>query len=537
MLRITANLKTYMVQNHALAEDADEATTRKAVSDAIADGKLELSKLAELTKAEESDAEKKVRSLVRDEMSGLNGKLDKLFDMIGTKSGDGAQTKAAAADASATAGVAQKAFAAAAAAQGDPAASADDARIRVKSVVEQFDDSRTAATWDKSGNIRNAKHLGGRSITENWENYGAIDMPTRRSKALAGAWFKHMVNRAARGKGVQPVFKMTELDRQLVEYAVHECSFYGPVGEDGYEYEGTKLFTDLHRKTLLDDSTSGGLEAVPIEFDAAFILTPLLTGELFPLVTVTQVTRRRIEATKIGNPTLGWGTAEGTAIGLFDTDSLVSAFDNTIYPVSGAMEIGRDMLADSPLDIGGIVVQRYGQAFLKEMDTVIAEGNGTNQPTGIMTTSGYTSVTPSGGAGAAQTVGDYEALYFNIAKEYRTEPGARFIYLSTDTSYKRARGIPVDSSNDQRRVFGMDQTDYMLFGHPYRVCSSLDNAQIAGVCINRFRLYRRAGLEVRIVTEDASLARANTQLIVVRARFGGAMEQAGAMVAITTGQA
>lgn len=558
-MKITPELKSHMVEKFNLPADATEDVIRKAVSEKIVSGELSLDDVQRLTVVKATEAEQKIQGIVE-------AAVAKALAGVGlqAKGGDGAALptdKAGAlrqdagngtAAGSAGTSVAQKGYAMAANAGTAATFESDsgDFNVRVKSVVESFRDVKTAATWDKSSNEFLRKEFGGRSVNEFWSGAGvnSFDMPTERSKAISGAWFKHLVNKAYRksGRTVPYQFQLKDLDRKLIEYAVHECKFVGPIGYHGgdrdsdnadFWCEGLKLESDLMKKAILDDSTSGGLEAVPIEFDANLILTPLLTGELFPLVDVRQVTRRRIEGTKMSNPTLSWGTASGSTISLFDTDSFISAFDNTIFPCSGALEVSRDFLSDSPLDIGNVIVQRYGAAFLKEMDTVIAEGNGTSQPEGLFTASGVSTVTPVGGNGTAQQIGDYEALYFNIGKEFRTEPGARFIYLANDVTYKRARGLPVNSSSDARRIFGMEQGDYRIFGHPFRVVGALDNNQIAGVMINRYVLYRRAGLEVRVVTEDATLARQDKQLIVVRARFGGSLNHSSAMVKITAGQA
>jgi HK97 family phage major capsid protein len=320
-------------------------------------------------------------------------------------------------------------------------------------------------------------------------------------------------------------------------HAIHNCKFMGEVA--GFEYEGDAPVMEMHRKALLDDSTSGGLEAVPIEFDAAVILTPLLNGEIFPLVDQRVVSRRRIEATKVGNPTMSWGTSSGTEIPLFDTDSFISAFDNSIYPITGAMELGLDFLADSPLAIGSIVINNYGQTFQKEMDTVLCTGNGTNRPEGIFTTSGVSTVTMSS---SAPTVGGYEGLIFGVAKQYLAQagnpPNSRATFVGTQTSYSRARAIPVDSSADARRIFGMNELDYSLFNFRYAINAAGGNTKIAFVCWNRYRLYRRLGFEVAVVAgTDRGLARANKQGIMVRARFGGAMEDAAAMMKSTDAQA
>lgn len=555
MLTITPALRKHMTEKFQVKADASDDDVRKSVSEQVLAGKITPAELVELTKAPaQSEAETKVQGMIDSSLAKALGPmtelLTKALGQTGTagagkpdgqtaggapveNKGGGTQVQ------SGQQNPAEKALALAGTYGGD-----DQVRVRVKNAVEQFSDTRTTLTWDKSSLPRLQKALAGMPVTSHFDGlpYTLDDVrQSDRMKAIAGVWFKHMGLRRMRAKGqsVPGHIALKEYEKDILQYIVHECKFVG--GDEsqfgGYEYEGTKLKDDLHRKAVLDDSTSGGLEAVPIEFDAAVILTPLLNGELFPFVSIANVTRRRIEATKISNPTMQWGTAEGTAISLFNTDSFISAFDNSIYPITGAIELGLDFLADSPLAVAGIVIDRYGLRFRQEMDNVIATGNGTNQPEGLFTASGVATVTPAGGAGGAQTVGDYESLRFGVAKEFREEAGNRAMYVATDTSYARARGIPVDSSNDQRRVFGIDnQEDYRLFNRRYAVNGSLTNAQIGYFCMNRYRMYRRQGLEVRLVTEDWTLARQNKEGLIVRARFGGALELAAAGAKITNGQ-
>ena len=183
----------------------------------------------------------------------------------------------------------------------------------------------------------------------------------------------------------------------------------------------------------------------------------------------------------------------------------------------------------------------YVKRFREEMDNVIAANAGTTAPQGVLYASGISAITPSGGAGAAQTVADYEGLMFGVKKQYRAEarPGNQAVFIGTETSYQRARSIVV-SATDQRRVFGMETNTheaYSILGHRYAINESLSNAQILFCCLNRYRLYRRQGFEVRVVTEDKELARKNQRLILVRARFGGKLELSGAATKITNGQA
>ena len=238
----------------------------------------------------------------------------------------------------------------------------------------------------------------------------------------------------------------------------------------------------------------------------------------------------------MNNPTISWGTAEGTAITPLNTAAFVSAFDTPIQVATAAMEIGLDFEEDSPVDMGGAIQEKYGEKFQEDMDRVIAVGNGTTEPLGISNTSGVTAIVSDSGVGGPPTVSDYEGLYFGVAKQYRTEPGAITAYIANDTSYRNACAIQV-GPDDQRRVFGMDHANYELLGRPYKVQNSIGNSTLMFANLKRYRLYRRLGMSLRIETAGRALALANTRLIVLRARVGGQMETANAMSLISDAQA
>lgn len=534
-MKITMQLKAFLFAMHSIPMEAADDDVRKSVADLLGNGKLDMAKVTELTTVKSAEGGAGVPGKAQEMIdASVTKAVAPILDAIKAMQGNGGSmgnTPASPFPAgSAPSGA--KLYGTAA----EFTTEDQEARVRVKSVVEQFRDDRTAATFDKSSNDHLRKSFGGRQVTEFVRDLGyTIDMPTERSKAISGAWFKMLALKQA---GCPAHIKMTELDNQLVQYAIHECKFIGEVGR--FDFEAERLSTPEMRKAVLDDSTSGGLYAVPIEFDANFVLTPLLNGQLFPLVSLTNVSRRRIESFKLSNPSMYWGTSEGTAVAPFDTSSFISQFNNNIYPITGAMEMGLDFLNDSPVNIGDAIVSRYGQSYLKSLDDVIATGNGTNQPEGVFTASGVTTVTPAG-SGASPTVGDYEGLVFGVAKEFREEagqpPNSRAVFIGTDTSYSRARGIPVNSSSDARRIFGMDQQSYRLFDYRYAINGSPGNTKIGFFCMNRYRMYRRQGLEVRIITQDWTLAKQNKQGLILRARFGGALDHASAGAKITDAKA
>src|SRR5262249_22978560 len=139
-----------------------------------------------------------------------------------------------------------------------------------------------------------------------------------------------------------------------------------------------------------------------------------------PFVEARTVPRgSRVEGASIGNPTLTWGTAEGTSLTVFNTTSLAAAIDSTIYPVKIGLEVGRDFLSDSPADVGEILVANIGQRVMQEFDKMIAVGSGSSQPQGVFNASGIASVSSTNGTGGPLAIDDAENLAFAIGKQYR----------------------------------------------------------------------------------------------------------------------
>lgn len=336
--------------------------------------------------------------------------------------------------------------------------------------------------------------------------------------AKAGVLFK----RAAARAGL-PV-TLNEHELELESEIFEKDTFVGNL--DGQWQTG---IPGSRVKSLLSDNVSGGQYLSPQWLDDAVIQYPLLHSELLPRVDLVNVPRgSSIETAGVGNPSVVWGVAEGTAATPFTTTSLVSQVTADILPVSCYVEIGRDFMADAAVDVGRILVENVGQKLLAELDRVIAVGVGsTTEPQGIFAASGLTDIgTPAGGNGAAPQVADYESLCFGTGKQYRN-PAMRCAFIGNDTSYKRARGIPVGGS-DARRVFGMDHQSYMLLDYPFVICNDVPNTKCAFGALTKYRLWRRQSSEIRFETGGKTLALSNQALLCVRGRFGGKVVDANA---------
>lgn len=549
-MKVTQKLRDHMVKSFEMDAEATDAEVRNLVLKSIVSGQMTQDDLSALVvEGTGSQLEEVITGVVQKAFGKMGLTLDE-----SEVDGDGEQdhdlkTKAFTQDDVAgqkddkvTSAQITKAFV-----NGDASYQEfNDHSIRVKSVVERFDDTRTALTYAESENEYVRKSFGSRPVMVG-DGVGSrsLDKPTARQAAIAGAWMKHLVTKAAyaSGRPVPPQFRKNEQDHQLIQYTIHECKFLGPMNwkesseTAEYWFENQKA-GDHWKKALADDTISGGLEAVPVELDNQTIITPLLNGELFPLVTVRNVTRRRIEAYGVANPTMQWGYGDLNVQPIFDTRDFIQAFDVNIHTLSGSMEIGRDFESDAPEDIGGVVVNRYGERHKQELDNVIANGNGITQPEGLFQAPGIVVVSNQAGSGLGPMVGDYETLKFAVRKEFRDEAKNRCIYLSTDDSYRRARGIRVNDTNDERRIFGVEnQMDYKLFGYDYKVNESITSNNIGFWCMNRYRMYRRQGLEVVIEEGGKDLRSRNKRYIVMRSRWGGALDHAGAGAKITDAQA
>jgi HK97 family phage major capsid protein len=531
-------------QKHLKPETRNEDEVRKHFADAIVEGKIDAAEIADLTKKEADQAESRIEAMVA---AAVSSAVTKSFEAFSARFGNAETATGESGSSTGGTKAVGDSIVISGAKGGDGASSADGSDIRVKGIKERFNTDESPVYFKQ---MKASRGFNGGETSHVIGGDGGIAArelrhPSEWTKAVAGVTAKRMARLAYKSAGL-PVPKNcqeTELDRQIWVEALHTSKWIGPVGglSDGYDGEQAayghaegSVLKDFQIKAMLDDVTSGGLEAVPIEFDSAVITTPLLQRELWPLVNETLTTRRRIEGFSIGNFTFN-RTAEGTSIPLFDTDSFIAAFDTTIHPVTGAVEFGLDFVSDSPVAIGALMLSRYAVAYGKEMDDLIAAGTGTNEMLGLINTVGITAVDSTEGASGPHRVTDYENLLFAVPKEFRSEAGAsRSIFLSNERSYQRSRQIRVDTTSadtDQRRLLVGDHKnyeDYMTAGHPHKINESLSNADVGFFCMNRFRLYRRAGFQTIVETAGSDLRRRNMGLIVVRARVGGQMELAAA---------
>jgi len=551
---ITAQLKKWLIEKAGVKEDATDDECRKAAGDAVVDGKLTVEKLAELT----SDPEAKEADVFAAKLDAIAAGLGKLTEtLVKEKTSDkeaeekkkeveeaAVKTKKDAEE-KATKEAEEKAqkeksqpsltelSKMIARMGGTPDGVDGDKRIdvRVKEAAERYDDTKSVMTYPAHNKSGRTHPLAGRPVTDFTERSRIVNTPSQRDMAVCGSFAKFLCATAQRGGSRTFGFQsLPQHDKELLHYAMEKMEWGG--ASDGGDFADicNRRLTSMEQKQLIDDATSGGLEAAPIVFDDQVIQAPLLNGELFPLVNVIPLDRgRRVEGVSTGTVTGSWGGVDDTAITLFTTTAYVTAFDTTIYRWEGAIRIGLDFLSDTPIDFGQHITAQYGERLLEDLDDVVAAGNGTDRPQGVINATGITTVA----WGGATSIGNYESLRFSVTKqEHGAAVKASSVFCGTETSYMRARALPVGAA-DARRLGGMDYDSYSWMERPYKINATLANTQIFYAVLARYRMYRRRGLFMRTSTEGDTLIRRNELLMIAMCRYGGQMER-GAAAAVTT---
>lgn len=526
-MNLTKNLKNWLIENADVKESASDDEYKKAASDALINGVLSADKFAELTKDPEVDSAneflKKIDQLINVvESSQKTTVTEETVEEVVEEVVEQKQVQP------------KSRFAKMVTELGGMAVEiGNDGKtidVRVKEAVEQYDNTKTTLCYPETTKRGHRHQLAGEPVKE----FGLTkNASTDRDAAQAGAFAKFQILSASprlAGNGQNAWNALSEHEKELLAHLAEKGEWDASKdGRSSKEVGYKSQNGGFGIKALVDDGgASGALEAAPIVFDDMVIQTPLLHGELYPLVNVVPIDRgRRIEGVSTGTVTGNWGGIDDTAISLFNTNSYISAFDTTIFRWQGAITVGLDFMSDTPIDFGAHITAQYGERLLEDLDDVIAAGNGTTQPSGIINDAGTTIAW-----GGSTTLGNYESLRFGVSKaEHRPNLRNTAVFCGTETSYQRARAIPVGAS-DARRLGGMNYDSYQWMERPYAINESLTDQQIFYAIMGRYRMYRRRGLAIRTSTEGDTLIRNNELLIVAMARFGGQIER-GACAART----
>jgi len=527
MLKLTKALREWLIANREIEQDAEDETFRLEVGKAIADGSLSVEEFSKLIRDEKvGEANEFAKRLER--LDKMADSIEGLTKAMAIKEEEEKKVNLQVEDKTDGLKDVSKMIVENSTAQ-DGEHRSD---VRLKTVKEIFSTTTKTMTYPSTDRRGERHRMAGQPVVV--DGHRTLMEPSDLDKACAGAWAKFQIASVTPLLAGNPSLaweRLSETEKMLLDHLCKEGDW------DATDRDGHPRMEKGYRggtKQLIDDVISGGFEATPIVFDDQAIETPRLYGELYPLVNEIPLARgRRVEGVSVGTVTVAWGGVDATAIALFNTAGFVAAFDTTIYRCQGAVVIGLDFMSDSPIDFGSLITKQYGEQLLVSLDNVIATGNGTTQPQGIMNAAGTTVVA----FGGTTTLGAYESLLFGVHKrELLPNVLSSYVFCGTDTSYSRARGLNVTAA-DQRRLGGGeagqgDYRSYTWMGRPYKINESLTNQQIFCGVLANYQMYRRKGFTVRTSTEGDTLIRANELLIMFMARYGGQLKR-GACAAVT----
>lgn len=420
--------------------------------------------------------------------------------------------------------------------------------VTVKTAGDQYEKSTKEVVFPKGHtNAGKSAKIGGHTINELSEY----------DKAVSGAFWKFTVRQACKEAGVSPPAwsALTKHDRELLCHAAENAKWIGVHStktlSDDRALDAAGEHSPIRRRRLTseerdyakavfmgkaigDDVDSGGIYMSPVAFDDAVITYPLLYGQIAPDVDIRDTDRRRVQRPIMSPITFQSGPAGTSQATVFDTAGLISNFEVPITRATAAIELDLDLEADSPVNIGSVVVDYLGQASLSYLDFVFYAGNGVSEPLGIKRTPGAAVVPSTFGLGGPFTLSDVRALRESVPTNYRRNGNSKWKMVMSDLTRAKLLGIPV-GQHDTRPVFGYHQSEedsYKFDGADVRIVNGyngveIPTGEISWADLSKYQAYRRLDRQVVIDTSGRQLVLGNKRLILYRQRWGGQMQLAG----------
>lgn len=134
------------------------------------------------------------------------------------------------------------------------------------------------------------------------------------------------------------------------------------------------LYTGEHRALGETSPTYDnlGAEYVVTELFNAIVNRLAYSSVALQLATVVRPNAQKISFPKVGDATASF-VAEGTAT--TDQDISTSSSDLTLYEMRASCAVSRSLIEDSPIDVAGLVAERFAQAYAQKFDSTWLGGN------------------------------------------------------------------------------------------------------------------------------------------------------------------
>lgn len=193
-----------------------------------------------------------------------------------------------------------------------------------------------------------------------------------------------------------------------------------------------------------DVSTSSTGAPVPTDFygqifDVARYVGPMLDGGLVTILNTAS--GAPLELPRGNAYSTGTVTSEAGAIGESDP-TFLSFLTLGAYKESFLVQVSREMLEDSGVDLQGYLAKNVGQALGYAANGHLTTGTGTVQPTGVVTSAG-SGITGGTGVSGAFTADNVLDLVYSLDAAVRNLPGFRI--MGSTTAVRNLRKLKDDN--------------------------------------------------------------------------------------------
>ena len=282
-----------------------------------------------------------------------------------------------------------------------------------------------------------------------------------------------------------------------------------------------------HVKALASGVDEAGGYMVPPEFRAQLIEDLQDKAFLRSLVTVIPMNTNSMEIpTLTSSVQVSWGT-ENTSIST--TTARFGDLTLTPYRLNTLMYTSRELVADSAINVVGLITRLFNEAIGRAEDAVIINGDGSSKPKGILqeTLSGIDNANSDSGLPDA-----IKKLPYRLGTAYR--PRARWIMNS-----KSLEHVASLKDGDDRYLFSsgngglVEKDGRVLVGYPVHEQNDMPLDTILFGDLSQYFLGDREQVSVETTTEGGDTFAKHQVAIKIIERIDGEVAQVNGFRAIT----
>ena len=170
---------------------------------------------------------------------------------------------------------------------------------------------------------------------------------------------------------------------------------------------------------------------------------------------------------------------EGAAIPGFDAQNDFTRFPVATHKIDGLVKLSTEFALDADFDLRKYIFERMGKSFARAEDRAFINGNGTDEPFGLLH---ETEGAETGASTNAVTYDDCIDLFFSVKPEYRSHA----VWLMNDRTALALQKLKDDAGN-----YLWNGNSDTILGKPVHICNDMPDiaAGAKPVLLGDFRYF------------------------------------------------